>query len=121
MRRVVLYPLRKEARRGQTITSRLHRHQAREQGRLLAEPRCGFPHEDGEGFNLLLQALPLDGKIVLRTYKEDEEEEQKGKGKPQLQEVGHGRVRDQLNEPATSSARFFETTCGAPQLAQVGP
>ena len=20
-----------------------------------------FPHEDGEGFNLLLQALPLDG------------------------------------------------------------
>ena len=34
-----------------------------------------FPHEDGEGFNLLLQALPLDGKIVLRTYKEDEEEE----------------------------------------------
>ena len=33
-----------------------------------------FPHEDGEGFNLLLQALPLDGKIVLRTYKEDEEE-----------------------------------------------
>jgi hypothetical protein len=41
-----------------------------------------FPHEDGEGFNLLLQALPLDGKIVLRTYEEDEEEEQKGKGKP---------------------------------------
>ena len=41
-----------------------------------------FPPEDGEGFNLLLQALPLDGKIVLRTYKEDEEEEKKGKGKP---------------------------------------
>ena len=28
-----------------------------------------------------LQALPLDGKIVLRTYKEDEEE-QPAKGKP---------------------------------------
>jgi hypothetical protein len=40
-----------------------------------------FGHEDGDGFNLLLQALPLDGKIVLRTYKEDEQEE-KGKGKP---------------------------------------
>ncbi len=43
-----------------------------------------FQHEDGEGFNLLLQALPLDGKIVLRTYKEREEEQQevlkKGKG-----------------------------------------
>ena len=29
-----------------------------------------FRHEDGEGFNLLLQAMPLDGKLVLRTYKE---------------------------------------------------
>ena len=35
-----------------------------------------FPHDDGEGFNLLLQALPLDGKIVLRTYKDDEPEEE---------------------------------------------
>ena len=25
-----------------------------------------FPHEDDKGFNVLLQALPLDGKIVLR-------------------------------------------------------
>ena len=42
-----------------------------------------FPHEDGEGLNLLLQALPIDGKIVLRTYKEDEEarEEKANKGK----------------------------------------
>ena len=39
-----------------------------------------FEHEDHEGYNLLLQALPLDGKIVLRTYKEEEEEE-KPKGK----------------------------------------
>ena len=26
-----------------------------------------FPHEDGEGFNILLQALPIDAKLVLRT------------------------------------------------------
>jgi hypothetical protein len=39
-----------------------------------------FAHEDGEGFNLLLQALPTDGKLVLRRYKEDAEEE-KPKGK----------------------------------------
>jgi hypothetical protein len=25
-----------------------------------------FPHEDGEGFNILLQALPTDAKLVLR-------------------------------------------------------
>ena len=41
-----------------------------------------FPHDDGDGFNLLLQALPIDGKIVLRSYKEEEEDEPKSKGKP---------------------------------------
>lgn len=42
-----------------------------------------FPHEDGEGFNVMLQALPLhgNGKIVLRAYdaekhNEDEAETQ---------------------------------------------
>ena len=41
-----------------------------------------FAHGDGDGFNLLLQALPIDGKIVLRRYKEDEKEEEKEKAKP---------------------------------------
>ncbi len=47
-----------------------------------------FPNSDGEGFNILLQALPLDGKLVLRKWKEPEPEtaqdpveEQKPKGK----------------------------------------
>ena len=36
-----------------------------------------FKHEDGEGYNILLQALPTDAKLVLRTYKEREEEQEK--------------------------------------------
>ena len=40
-----------------------------------------FQHDDKDGFNLLLQAMPLDGKIVLRTYKESEEEEKQVKAK----------------------------------------
>ena len=36
-----------------------------------------FRHEDGEGFNLLLQAMPIDGKLVLRTYKEKPEDQEK--------------------------------------------
>jgi hypothetical protein len=36
-----------------------------------------FAHEDGEGFNILLQALPIDAKLVLRTYKEKPEEQEK--------------------------------------------
>ncbi len=50
-----------------------------------------FPHEDGQGFNVMLQALPVhgEGKLVLRAYdpeahKAEEEAKQaaaKGKGK----------------------------------------
>ncbi len=38
-----------------------------------------FPHEDGKGFNVMLQALPIhgDGKIVLREHeaKDDQEDD----------------------------------------------
>ena len=34
-----------------------------------------FPHKDGNGFNIVLQALPLDGKIVCREITNDEGEE----------------------------------------------
>ncbi len=29
-----------------------------------------FAHEDQKGFNLLLKAIPLDGRLVLRRYSE---------------------------------------------------
>lgn len=32
-----------------------------------------FPHKDGGGFNVMLQALPLDGKIVCREIVDSEE------------------------------------------------
>jgi hypothetical protein len=31
-----------------------------------------LPHKDGSGFNVVLQALPLDGKIVCREITEDD-------------------------------------------------
>jgi hypothetical protein len=31
-----------------------------------------FPHKDGKGFNIMLQAFPLDGKIVCREITADE-------------------------------------------------
>ena len=34
-----------------------------------------FPHKDGGGFNLILQAFPLDGKIVVREINEERAEE----------------------------------------------
>jgi hypothetical protein len=37
-----------------------------------------FPHKDGSGFNIILQAFPLDGKIVCREITEDD----RGEGEP---------------------------------------
>ena len=31
---------------------------------------AAFEHKDGKGYNLTLQALPTDGRLVLREYKE---------------------------------------------------
>lgn len=39
---------------------------------------AAFPHQDGEGFNLVLQALPIDGRVVLRTPKDESESGQNG-------------------------------------------
>ncbi|MGB6534380.1 MAG: hypothetical protein WBF58_00280 [Xanthobacteraceae bacterium] len=32
---------------------------------------AAFMHQDGDGYNLVLQALPIDGKVVLRLPKEE--------------------------------------------------
>jgi hypothetical protein len=34
-----------------------------------------FPHKDGKGLNIVLQALPLDGKIVCREVTEEDQTE----------------------------------------------
>ena len=36
---------------------------------------AAFEHKDSKGFNLELQALPIDGRIVLREWKEPEKAE----------------------------------------------
>jgi hypothetical protein len=39
-----------------------------------------FPHKDSNGFNVVLQALPLDGKIVCREITDEEiEPQQRGR------------------------------------------
>jgi hypothetical protein len=37
-----------------------------------------FPHKDGSGFNIMLQAFPLDGKIVCREVTADDVSEENG-------------------------------------------
>jgi len=33
---------------------------------------AAFMHQDGDGYNIVLQALPIDGKVVLRLPKDDQ-------------------------------------------------
>ena len=46
-----------------------------------------FPHKDGSGFNIMLQAFPLDGKIVCR---EIAAEDQAGDADPPSRQRGNG-------------------------------
>ena len=32
-----------------------------------------WPNKDGEGFNIVLSALPTNGRIVMRTYTDEDE------------------------------------------------
>ena len=34
-----------------------------------------FPHNDGKGFNVMLQALPVNAKLVLREASDDDREQ----------------------------------------------
>ncbi len=47
-----------------------------------------FGHQDGKGFNIVLQALPLDGKIVCREIADDDAEEQPRAPAPRQQQSG---------------------------------
>jgi hypothetical protein len=35
-----------------------------------------FPHKDNKGFNVILQAIPFDGKVVIRELDDEESESQ---------------------------------------------
>jgi hypothetical protein len=48
---------------------------------------AAFMHQDGEGFNIVLQALPLNGKIVLRPPKAQTEEPQETSGKTNVRSL----------------------------------
>ncbi len=51
-----------------------------------------FPHRDGKGFNVVLQALPLDGKIVCReiTNEDPGEEPSQSRGRDESARASRG-------------------------------
>ena len=50
-----------------------------------------FPHKDGKGFNIMLQAFPLDGKIVCREVVEEDEDERAKQTIRETNDRRHGR------------------------------
>ena len=55
---------------------------------------AAFMHQDGEGFNIMLQALPINGKIVLRPPKGETETHDTGSSKDNNVERDRQTVRD---------------------------
>ena len=47
-----------------------------------------WPHKDGKGLNIVLSALPVNGRIVLREYTDDDAAEDAKKAKPKQQYKG---------------------------------
>ena len=37
---------------------------------------AAFMHQDGDGYNIVLQALPIDGRVVLRLPKDEQTQQQ---------------------------------------------
>jgi hypothetical protein len=55
-----------------------------------------FPHKDGKGFNIILQAIPFDAKIVIREITGDDkdaEDERTRQAVRQTNDRRHGRTR----------------------------
>jgi hypothetical protein len=52
---------------------------------------AAFMHQDGDGFNIVLQALPINGKIVLRLPKEDTKDSDTERSQAVVREVNDRR------------------------------
>ena len=55
---------------------------------------AAFPHQDGKGFNVVLQALPTDAKIVIREASDQDETSQQQPPRDTRQRHNTGRSRD---------------------------
>jgi hypothetical protein len=53
---------------------------------------AAFMHQDGDGFNVVLQALPLNGKIVLRPPKADAKDETSERAQQTIREENDRRT-----------------------------
>jgi hypothetical protein len=49
-----------------------------------------FPHKDDAGFNIMLQAFPLDGKIVCRAITPEDEAEEAAPSRRPRENAGRG-------------------------------
>jgi CHC2 zinc finger len=53
-----------------------------EQGGFWTRIGSAWPHKDGKGLNIVLSALPVNGRVVLREYTDEDAKADEGKRKP---------------------------------------
>ena len=62
---------------------------------------AAWPHKDGEGYDVQLESLPMDGRVTLRTlreermqgYEEERQEQEQGQERDQTRNRSRGRSR----------------------------
>lgn len=64
-----------------------------------------WPHKDGEGFNIQLDAVPVDGRITIRTVQERIQEAKETRAEPQRREERGPRREER---PARDGAPRYE-------------
>jgi hypothetical protein len=50
-----------------------------------------FPHKDGKGFNIILQAIPFDAKIVIREITGDDKDAENERTKQAVRQTNDRR------------------------------
>lgn len=61
-------------------------HNGREQDSIWKSVGAAFPHRDGKGMDVVLDALPVDGRVTLREQRREEFKEQRRDNQNQSRE-----------------------------------
>jgi hypothetical protein len=59
---------------------------------------AAFAHKNGDGYNIILQTIPLDGKIVLRPPKDDDDRNDGGHGQDRRSQDHNEQTRQAVRE-----------------------
>ena len=76
-----------------SVKDRGQDHHGREQDAIWKSVGAAFAHRDGKGMDVVLDAMPVDGRVTLREQRKQEFKEQRQRGR-EGQEQSQGRAQE---------------------------